>query len=259
MTLTTEAVVLRGIRYSESSKILTLYTRARGKLSAMAKGALRPGSKFGASLEPMSYVTAVLYVKETRDIQLLAQCDVMKPFRGLTDNLERMAAGMAIVELLDAVTHAEEHNDILFQLLVQTLEAVSGATKGPEIALYFFEVRLLEVLGFRPDFRNCVTCHMPVDAVAMGAQGGESRLSQSGVVCPRCAGNHRGLLPVSPGALRVLQRMQELQTPEGVTRWALSPPVGAEVGGTLRRFLVSHIEGLRTSKSQEVFASMFHQ
>ena len=80
MLTKTEAVVLKAVKYRETSKIVTLYTKKFGKINAVAKGAMLTTSKFGASLEPMSYILAVLYKKETREVQFLSQADLIKPF-----------------------------------------------------------------------------------------------------------------------------------------------------------------------------------
>ena len=76
MILSTDAVILRSRKYGESSRIVTLYTQQRGKLSAMAKGVRGGGkSRRVLPLDPTSIVRAVVYVRESREIQLLTQCD----------------------------------------------------------------------------------------------------------------------------------------------------------------------------------------
>ena len=93
----TEAVVLKSMKYRETSKIITFYTRDFGKVKAIAKGARQPKNKFGSSLEPMSYVLVVLYRKEHRDLQLISQCDLIKTFRHLSEDLDKMAVCMSAI------------------------------------------------------------------------------------------------------------------------------------------------------------------
>ena len=90
MLTKTEAVVLKAVKYRETSKIVTLYTKKFGKINAVAKGAMLTTSKFGASLEPMSYILAVLYKKETREVQFLSQADLIKPFLSLYSDYNKM-------------------------------------------------------------------------------------------------------------------------------------------------------------------------
>jgi DNA repair protein RecO (recombination protein O) len=253
MIVTTEAIVLRTMKYRETSLLAGIYTLGSGKISVIAKGARNGKSRLGATLQPMNHVTAVYYRKESRDLQLLTQCDLVLQHRGLTEDMERMAAGMAIVELVDAVTPAEEENAPLFALLAQTLAAASNATKNPGNALYYFEMRLLGNLGFRPDMHRCYNCGTPVD----GAGSGRGlHMGFNGILCAECSAKGLGLQPLSAPAVRVLQRLQEFDGAEAATRITLSPGVRGEIAGVLRRFLLGHVEGLRTLRSEAVFSSL---
>ncbi|MGH7608306.1 MAG: DNA repair protein RecO, partial [Gemmatimonadales bacterium] len=100
MLVATAAVVLQTYRYSETSKIVRLATRDLGVQSAIAKGALRPRSPFGASLESWSEGTAQLYHRETRELQTLAGFDVIDLRRGLARDLGRFAGAGALAEVM---------------------------------------------------------------------------------------------------------------------------------------------------------------
>ncbi len=256
MIVTTEAIVLKSMKYRDSSKILTLYTRQFGKVSVIAKAARDRKSKFGASLDPMSYVTAVLYWKEGRDLQLLSQCDLAEHLRFLTEDLEKMACAMGVIELLNAVTHGEEQNERLFQLTVEALLAINAATKSVLLALYTFEVRLLDILGFKPNFHACFHCGRSLDEP--GTVGGKigMHISAGGVSCNNCRMQHPGLEEISFPALKVLQRMQELRSVEPITRLHVSAGTAEEIRSVLRRYFQSHIDGLRVLKAEGVFASI---
>ncbi|HEV8538897.1 MAG TPA: DNA repair protein RecO, partial [Bacteroidota bacterium] len=97
--VTTEAIVLKSMKYRETSRIVTFYTRSFGKIPGIVKGARQAKSKYGTSLQPMSYVSLVFYRKEGREIQTVSQCDLMKSFRHLAEDMEKMAVGMAMIEL----------------------------------------------------------------------------------------------------------------------------------------------------------------
>lgn len=253
MIVTSEAVVLRTMNYRETSRIAVLLTRDEGKVSVIAKGARDRRSRLGAPLQVMNHVTAVFYMKQSRELQLLSQCDLVRPFRRLTRDLARMAPAMAAVELIDAVTPPEEPNDALFALLTRTLDVIDSATKNPENALYYFEMHLLDNIGFRPDLHRCCKCLRPVIR-AEDLRG--AHMGPNGVFCADCSAKGHGLEPLSGAALRVLQRFQELGDSETVTRMTLSTQVRSEIGLVLRRFLVGHVEGLRTLKSESVFSSL---
>ncbi len=253
MIVKSEAIVLRTMKYRESSRIATLFTKEIGKISVLAKGARDGKSRLGGALQPMNHVGVLFYRKESRDLQLLTQCDLARSFPGLSSDLDKMAAAMAAVELTDAVSPPEEPNGRLFDLLSSTLDAVSRATKQPGNALYYFELHLLGIIGFRPDMRVCAVCRKPVDPRAGGSG---VHMSPNGILCPVCSGKGLGLETLSPAVLAVLQRLQETGDPASATRMVLNTRVRGEIAGVLRRFLLGHVEGLRTLRSETVFSSI---
>ena len=255
MIVDTEAIVLRGRDYSDSSRILVLYTLSHGRLSAIAKGVKRLAARHGLSLEPMSHIRAVLYVKESRDLQLLSRFESLEPLGGLMADMDKMAAGLAVVELLGAATPQAESNQALFQLLASTLRALKGATKHPRNALYHFEVHLLSELGFQPNFENCASCGKPV-----GGEGGSdrrtARMGNAGVVCPSCIDRHYGLFPVSHEALTSLRELQRVGTAEEAVTRDLCAHHGEEVDAALRRCMQMNVDALGKLKTREVFHAL---
>lgn len=255
MIVDTEAIVLRGRDYSDSSRIFALYTLSHGRLSAIAKGVKRSAARHGLSLEPMSHIRAVLYVKEDRDLQLLSRFEPLAPMGGLMADMDRMAAGLEIVELVGAVTPQSEPNEPVFRLLTSTLGALRNATNHPRNALYHFEVHLLSELGFQPNFESCASCGRVI-----GGQGGPDRrtlrIGHAGVVCPSCIDRHHGLFPVSNEALSILRDLQHTSTAEQAVARDLSADHGDEVDAALRRCLQMNIETLGRLKSREVFHAL---
>ncbi len=256
MIVTTDAVVLKGMRYGETSRILTLYTRDFGKLSVLAKGARDRKNRFGSALEPMSYVRAVFYRKAASDLHLLTQCDLVRPMRRLTEDMERMAPALAMVEMVAAVCHAEEDHGHLFGLLLESLSAVNDATKNPGNALYAFEVRLLELMGFKPNFHACFRCGVPVDESKGGSPGRGLHVSPGGIVCGECSSEGRERRGLSAGGAKVLQFLQDTAAVEASTALVLTPRLKNEIAGILRFLLESHLEGLRALKSEKVFSAI---
>ncbi len=254
MIVRTEAVVLKTMKYRETSRIVTLYSREFGKFAVLAKGARERNSRFGSSLNLMTHVHAVVYRKENRELQLLSQCDTVDSFRHCSEDMERLASSMAVVELMDAVTHAEEENPPLFRLLVDTLGTINSASRNIVNALYAFEVHLLDLLGFRPNFTTCFNCGAPIDEQSVGKSGAELNVSYGGILCSQCSSRGMGIETVSAGTVKVLQRLQEASDPDAITRITMSTQMKNEVAATLRRCLQSHIEGLRPLKAENLFS-----
>jgi DNA repair protein RecO (recombination protein O) len=254
MIVTTEAVVLKSMKYRETSRIVTLYSRQFGKFALIAKGARERNNRFGAALIAMSHVTAVVYKKENRDLQFLSQCDVIDSYRHISEDMERLATGMSVVELVDAVTHSEEENPQLFGLLLHTLHTVNTAPRNVVNALYAFEVRLLDILGFRPNFLTCFNCGSPINENTVGKAGAELKVSSGGILCSECSTRGMGVDAVSAGSVKMLQHLQEASDPSSVTRITMSAQMRNEVAATMRRCLQSHIEGFRPLKSENMFS-----
>lgn len=254
MIVKTEAIVLSKMKFRDTSKILRLYTREFGKMSVLAKGARGARSPFRSALEPMNYVAAVIYKKENRELQLLSQCDVLKSFRHLTEDMEKMSVVMSALELVTIVSHDEERNEPLFLLLRDLLDVVNDETKKPDAALYYFESKLAALLGFRPDLHFCAQCGKKVDEKELA---GNTRFSvtDDGVVCAECS-ELSDAPAISPVAVRIMQRLQEVDSFDAALNIHLTPAVKEEVANALRRHLQRHIEGFRGLRSEEVFADI---
>ncbi len=254
MIVKTEAIVLSAMKFRDTSKIVRLYTREFGKVSVIAKGARDAKSKFRGALEPMNHVVCVMYRNNNRDLQLLSQCDIMQSFRSVSDSMEKMFAAMSAVELVDIVSHDEDENQTLFNLLLNHIRVVNGATKQPALALYYFETKLSELLGFKPELMRCTQCEKRMD-------GGEENIrrpaiASSGVLCADCSEGWNNSERISRATLLVLQRLQSVEGASSIMDLELLPGTHEEVRRSLRSHLQNHIEGFRGLHSEEVFAAI---
>ncbi len=256
MIVKSDAIVLKTMKFRESSIIATLLTRDYGKVSVIAKG-IRNRSRGGASaLEPMNYVRVVIYRKPGRDLQLMTQCDPVRVFKGLSDDLERMAVGMAAVELTNLAISPDETHPEVFDLVVGTLEALSSATRHPGNALYYFEVQLLGLLGFRPELRRCVLCEGPIATIA-GRSGGVSfRLSVHGVLCSACENREHGEMSMTLPALHALAALQDTLLAEAAFRIMLTPEMRRTIEEVLRWLVMHHLTGMKPLRSEQVFSKL---
>ena len=252
MIVKSEAIILKSIKYGESSKILTLLTDRYGKMSVIAKGVRGPKSKFGSLLEPMNHVSAVFYRKETRELQLLSQCDLMGYFPRVHEDVEKMGTAMGVIELASFASHQEESGP-LFHAVLDTLQTINDATKDIAIALYVYELRVLEILGFRPSFHMCAHCSRPIEERnPPGTFPGRFQLGYGGIVCPSCAMQGGATRRISRDAVQVFRALQE----EGGLQTDLSEEVRGEIHGILKDLLREHISGFHGLKSESVFAAM---
>lgn len=182
----TPAIILSTLRYSETSKIVRLATRELGVQSAIAKGALRPKSRFGAALQLLSEGQAQLYIKETRELHTLAAFDVGHVPVGLAADLDRYAMASALAEVMLRFAPPDPHPQS-FTVLRDSLGEVERAPQ-PELPGAGLRAmwHLVATLGFAPSLDACVLCG------ALAPPAGEVAFStaEGGILCANCAGPH---------------------------------------------------------------------
>lgn len=195
----TEAVVLRRQDLGEADRLLTLYTPGRGKLRVVAKGVRLPRSRKAGHLELFTRVDVL--VARGRDLDVVTQAEALETFEGLRDDLLRFGHAAYAVELVDCFA-VEEENRPLYRLLTETLERLADGQEAPAV-IRFFELRLLELAGYRPQLFSCVGCG---EDIRPQAQYFSSR--EGGVLCPQCGPGRKFSLPMSLAALKVLRHFQ---------------------------------------------------
>lgn len=155
----TRAIVVRTRRMGETSKLVTMYSDDYGKLKVTAKGARRPKSKFGAALEIMTEVQAICYLRDDRDLQTLSECDVVRAFPNLLRDFRRMSFGSAACESVDRLTIEHEPNSRIYKCLIGALTGLEEVEdEQVESLFWYFQLRIAEALGYRPELSGCVVC-----------------------------------------------------------------------------------------------------
>src|SRR5436309_7959100 len=145
-----DAIVLRVRPVTESSLIVTWFTREFGKLKTMAKGARRPKSPFRGKID-LFYVDEILFLRSRRsDLHLLSDCYLNEPHARLRDSVATLAAASYVSELVDEVTAIEDANPAIFDLLAETLGQLEKEISAS--LLLWFELRLLAAAGWRPQW-----------------------------------------------------------------------------------------------------------
>jgi DNA repair protein RecO (recombination protein O) len=184
--VSTPAIVLSTLRYSETSKIVRLATREHGVQSVIAKGALRPKSRFGAALQLLSEGQAQFVLKESRELHLLTSFDLRRLHVGLSAELERYAVACALAEVMLRFAPPDPHPDS-FDLLRQALEQLEVAPIASVEALgYRLLWQMVSILGFEPSLDACVIDGTPL------AETGPLPFStrEGGALCQVCATQH---------------------------------------------------------------------
>lgn len=228
-----EAVVLRHSDWGEADRMLTLFTRELGKLRVVAKGARRPRSRKAGHLEPFTRVALLL--ARGREIWIVTQADTLDAYLPMRDDLERTAYAAYLAELLDRFTYEEGENSSIFRLFVEALERVT-TLEDPIPAIRYYEIRLLDYLGFRPELFHCVQCG---NEIKPEAQFFSALLG--GVLCPRCGMIAANVHPVSMQALKYLRHYQRSSYAEA-TRVRLPDAVRPEMEALMQHYLTYLLE-----------------
>jgi DNA repair protein RecO (recombination protein O) len=184
--VSTPAIVLSTLRYSETSKIVRLATREYGVQSVIAKGALRPKSRFGAALQLLSEGQAQFLLKEHRELHLLTSFDLRRLHVGLATELERYAVACALGEVMLRFAPPDPHPES-FDLLRHALEELEVATLSSVEALgYRLLWQMVSVLGFGPSLEACV-----IDGTPLPGPGPlPFSTREGGALCPICAAHY---------------------------------------------------------------------
>ena len=232
MIVHTDAVVLRAFDYRETSTIATLFTRCDGVISVLARGARRPKSRFGATLQPMSYIQVVYYVKDGRSLQTIKEAAHVHRFPNLTANLDRVTIGLRMVELVRAMLHEGDSQPMVLKLLVQSLTWLNHAEERISNALPWFQLRLATLLGFAPDVRKD-------DIDALAETGGYLLLDTGGTAS---SSGDMGSTKASRAALRAFAIFARTEL-ETAGRMNLDNDCRHEVEAMVDAYLRYHVDG----------------
>jgi DNA repair protein RecO (recombination protein O) len=200
-SLRVDAVVLRHSDFGEADRLLTLYTRQRGKMRVIAKGARKIASRKAGHIEPFTHVK--LQLATGRDMFILTQADTVDAYLPLREDLILTSQAAYVIELLDRFTYEDEmENSAIFRLLTDALSRLASRT-DPWLVLRHYEMRLLDQLGFRPQLFECVNCGREIKA-----EDQYFSFRAGGVICPRCGQGLPNLHLISVEALKYLRHFQ---------------------------------------------------
>ena len=193
--------MLRHSDYGEADRLLTLYTRQLGKTRALAKGARKIASRKAGHIEPFTHVK--LQLAKGRDMLILTQADTVDAYLPLREDLILTSHASYVMELLDRFTYEEEiESPSTFRLLTDTLSRLASKS-DPWLVIRYYEMRLLDHLGFRPQLFECANCGREIKA-----EDQYFSFSAGGVICPRCGKGLPNLHAISVEALKYLRHFQ---------------------------------------------------
>lgn len=242
MVYNTEGIVLRTRNMGEADKVVTLYTRDHGKVSAAARGARRPRSRLLGPTQVFTHGRYMLF--KGRQLDTLSQGEIIHSYQKLREDLDDMAAAMYLTELMDLFLEDGEPSPDLFQLLQMTLQ-LGSAGRFP-LALRIFELRLMALLGYEPQLQQCLSCGSQVmDAVAFSAEGG--------VVCENCRSQVSRIRSIGKGTYEWMKRLSQWDL-ERAAILHPSPAVLQEIQTVMAEYIAFRLD--RPLKSLQFLQSL---
>lgn len=229
----TEAIVLRRMNLGEADRLLTLFTPTEGKVKAIAKGVRRPGSKKSGHLEP--FTRSRLMLARGRNLDIITQAEALEFFPNLQSDLERLGAAAYLIELIDRFTVEDGGTEPLYDLLLAALVQMEAGAPLASLTRYF-EIRLLDLVGYRPQLFNCVSCHQEIKP-----QDQYFSVMDGGILCPSCGQRSENKERISLAALKVLRHYQR-SSYEVATTPQVRPQVHAELDAIMEGYLVYLLE-----------------
>ncbi|NQU22845.1 MAG: DNA repair protein RecO [Candidatus Nealsonbacteria bacterium] len=229
----TDAIVLRTIDFSETSLVVTLFTRDFGKIGALAKGARRPKNPFDSALDLLTLCRIVFLRKSSDALDLVTEAKLQRRFRPAGKSLFGLYAGYYVAELLRELTDEYDPHDELFDLAAETLADLAAGETVPRRVVRF-ELGTLRLLGHAPSLDCCVGCSTPVEPagrVAFGSVDG-------GVLCTNCRRGKKQIIAVTAGAIKTLAQLADPNNRHW-QRIEIDPRILGEIRGVMNHYLTN--------------------
>lgn len=230
---TTNALVLREVRYKEADRILTLLTSTDGKVTAKARGALRKNSRIAAATQQLTYSEMTLF--GNRGKWTVNEAAVKENFAGLQADIERFALGSYFAECLEALSVEDQPDTALLQLGLNSLYALSRGLYPQRQIKAAFEMRLMCLAGYEPELTACPVCGKTEPAEPVLS------LEQGTVCCRACAKYADTTAQLCEGSLEALRYIVGARAKQ-LFSFSVSDEALARLEGAAERYLLLHME-----------------
>ncbi len=227
-TYQTEAIIIKKTKLGDADRILTLYTPQLGKIQAVAKGVRRPRSKLAGHLELITH--SLVSLARGRNLDTIIGSQTINGFLPLKSDLWLTSCALYTAELVNHFTADSIENYPLFELLLETMKQLCQAGNR-ELDLRYFELHLVDRVGYRPQLRECVSCHLPLELAINSFCP-----SAGGMLCPNCHPSRPVAYPLSVNAQKVLRLMQDTNYVT-VSQLKISPELAMELERVMAGYL----------------------
>jgi DNA repair protein RecO (recombination protein O) len=224
----TEAIVIKKTKLGEADTILTFFTPHLGKIQGFAKSLRKPKSKMAGHLELLTH--SQISLARGRNLDTLTGSQTINAFLPMKNDLWLTSCGLYIAELVNQFTAEHQEHRELFYLILETLDQLCDENNH-DIVLRYFELHLLEQVGYRPQLRECVTCHRALEPTTNYFSPGTG-----GISCPECGQTHAQAYLLSLNAQKVLRLLQDHDF-SSVARVKIDPVLADELEKVIHGYL----------------------
>jgi len=224
----TEAIIIKKTKLGEADSILTLYTPDLGKIQGFAKSLRKPKSKLAGHLELLTH--SLVSLARGRNLDTIIGSQTINSFLPLKSDLALTSYALYTTELVNQFTADHIENRPLFRLLIEAMEQLCQ-TNDNELVLRYFELQLLNEVGYRPQLQQCVACRQPLQPTTNLFCSGAG-----GMLCPDCRHSQPLSYPISVNALKVLRLLQSNDYTT-VSRLKMNRELSHELEAVLRGYI----------------------
>ncbi len=226
------AICIRAVDYSETSQIVTFFTREHGKISAIAKGSKRLKSSFDGTIELFSYGQIVFTDLHEDKLCTLTEFQQLPTLTGLSRNHFVFNCALFGCELLNKLTDENDKHAELFDGYIDYLENIQSHKDRRDVLalLIIFELGLLKEIGIAPVLNRCVNCNCDYDKV-LGRRGYFSHLA-NGLICRDCEGSFPDRIVLNKTMTEVLSDIKLIATADEKTLYQIE------------RLMIEHFSGI---------------
>ena len=242
-----QGVVLRYVNRNEADRLLTLLSPELGKITVLSRGCRKPKSKFLAVSQLFCYGDLIL--QPYRDMYIMNQAEVKDSYFDIRNDIERLSCATYIVNLSEETATAGESNFPLFRLLLQGLTYLSYGERDPAESVLIFELKLLEITGYRPALDQCLVCNeVQAGRVYFGLESG-------GIVCGSCKVQGDVEIPIDPETTATMKAILDTDMIHS-SHILISPLAKEQMNKILPAYIECKLE--KQIKSRDFLKSFFH-
>jgi len=196
-----DGIILKTQDYSETHKIITIFSKKIGKFNALARGAKKPRSRMAAVTQPLVYVQFFIYLKS--GLSVMQQGEVINSYRHIREDIIKTAYASYITELTDKLMDTKDSDVYIFTQLEQTMSWINEMEEDAMIPVMMYELKLYKKAGFAPFVDGCVNCRSKAPPFSFSVQEG-------GLLCSKCSSLDVHRIPLSERAAKLLYVFLEI-------------------------------------------------